>query len=116
MGLFPDLDPQQILDNVAARWDLSGPFPIPLGDWLACPVCRSAEVQPRYWEWVHLGAEHSVRARCNVSFKCVACSAVWVHGVALQEDYYRRNAVQHGRVGWREVRKHLAEAGTLGDT
>ena len=49
---FPALNAQQILKNVAERWDLSGLLPLPIWD-MQCPVCwaRMSEnlIQPSSW-------------------------------------------------------------------
>lgn len=86
---WPELTAEQILEAVSARWWLL-PLPHPRGDWLRCPVCRSRRVQPRQWRLGRRdrgdGPEapaHRLSYRCDVSYKCTECSAVWPHGVPL---------------------------------
>lgn len=105
---FPALSPDRVLAAVRERWDLSGPLPVPRGEWLACPVCRSGRPQPRYWLWHRKSSGTPLPFRCDVAFKCVECSAGWVHGVAVDEDTYRRRAVkERRRIEWREARRML---------
>lgn len=102
--IFPDLDVAAVDAATAAHWDLSGPFPVPRGDWLACPVCRSTAVQGRTWTRI-VRVTHKVTGRVNVSFKCTQCACAWTHGVAVPEDYarrFRRRPNEH--LDWRIVR------------
>lgn len=116
--LFPDLPADEVLAATAARWDTDGPLPVPRPGWLACPVCRCELVQPRYWRF-HLRDGATVAARCDVSVKCTACAAVWIHGVALDAKTHGRmvrltGGRRRGRdahIGWREARQLLAAHG-----
>jgi hypothetical protein len=47
-----------------------------------------------------------------VSFKCLSCSAVWQHGLALQRSQRRPNGAV---VEWREGRQLLVDAGVIDD-
>lgn len=107
MILFPDIPAREVLATTRAMWDLSGPLPVPKGEWLRCPVCGAAP-QPRYWR-LHHRPGATVPGRCDVSLKCTLCSHVWVHGVALDDDTYKRMTTRNPRrrVPWREARKLL---------
>lgn len=108
--MWPELTADEVLAATHAKWDLSGPLPVPAGGWLACPVCRDGRPQPRYWRWHRRAGKPTVPWRCDVSFKCVDCAAVWTHGIAVDEQYYRSNATKPGRmITWREVRDVLDE-------
>lgn len=115
-GLFPGYDVEAVLAATATYWDTSGPIPVPRPGWLACPVCRHRTVQPRYWRFFRR-PHATIPGRCDVSFKCVGCAAVWTHGVALDDDTYIRMTTSrkrppNGRIGWREARQLLdAERG-----
>ncbi len=100
---------EHIVARVAARWDLSAPLPVPRPGWLVCPVCRAPDVIPREWR---IGARNLPRGaelrrlpyRVDVSFKCLDCSLVWWHGVAVSETDGRRFGSRSGArvVHWRE--------------
>lgn len=107
---FPDLGADEVLDRVGARWDLDQPVPVPIGDWLACPVCRTPEPQPRYWLFLDRSG-HAIAYRCDIGFKCTDCSAVWVHGLAIPERVFRPWRKRVGkRIDWREAKQRLEEA------
>lgn len=104
--MFPELSPEEVLAAVQARWDLSGPVPVPIGDWLACPVCRAVDPQVRHFRFHR--RESAIPWRCDVSVKCTSCSAVWTHGVAVTEEMYTRRDTPAGRdIPWREARDLL---------
>lgn len=107
---FPDLSAEEVHAAVAAKWDLSGPLPVPRGDWLRCPVCGSDAMQIRHWFW-HARDHAVIPWRCDLSVKCAACSAVWLHGIAVPADYYDRHSERsHKRlIGWRDGRRMLEE-------
>jgi hypothetical protein len=112
VNIFPDLSAEDVERATAEHWDLSGSFPVPRGDWLACPVCRSKRVQARDWtRKVRTG--HTITGRVDVTFKCTGCAAVWPHGVAVPDDYVYKHRRRHNeRIDWREVKAILeAEAG-----
>lgn len=111
--MFPDLTAEQVHEATAARWDLSATLPVPRPGWLACPVCRVRQVQARHWRFFRRRGA-TVEGRCDVSFKCIACAAVWTHGVALDEATYTRMTGSRkrpvsGQIGWREARRLLEE-------
>lgn len=102
--IFPDLTAEAVRAATEAHWDLSGPYPMPRGSWLRCPVCGCRQVQGRRWTRI-TRATHKITGRVNVSFKCTACAAAWVHGVAVPDEYAartRRRLNEH--IDWREVR------------
>lgn len=105
---FPALDAEETLGAVRGRWDLRAPLPRPLDGWLACPVCRSPEPQPRYWQFHTMAGVHTLPWRCDISFKCTSCSAVWIHGLPLDEETWER-CKRSGRIGWRQARRILDE-------
>ena len=113
-NVFPSLSKEEILKRAEEAWDLSGDFPIPK-DIIRCPVCGSKEIQARYWLFHPSGNPDSrVKYRCDVSFKCTRCSAVWVHGVAIPEELYKKHISEPGkqssmRYSWREVKKILEQ-------
>ncbi len=97
---------EDIMARVAARWDLSAPLPVPRPGWLRCPVCRAPDVIPKEWRTIRIRepAGHRFPFRCDVSFKCLDCSAVWVHGLPFDDVSGRRLAGGDGPrvVHWRE--------------
>lgn len=102
---FPALSAVEVMAAVTARWDLAGVLPVPRGEWLACPVCRAGRPQPRYWRWHRRSGTPTIPGRCDVSFKCVDCSAVWTHGVPIDADTFERRATKVNRqIWWREAR------------
>ena len=112
-NVFPPLSKEEILNRVEEAWDLSGDFPLPKVP-IKCPVCGSGEIQARNWIF-HLARDPSISRvpyRCDVSFKCTRCSAVWVHGIAIPEKIYRKHVKtgekQRGYY-WREVKKILEQ-------
>ena len=106
--IFPDVPPGQVHDAVARHWDLSGPYPVPVGRWIWCRVCGTDRApQARWWRW-HLRTAGTIGHRCDVAFKCVECSAVWQFGIPVPEAYYRRHASREGKlIHWREVKSAL---------
>lgn len=97
-----------MLAAVRKRWDLSGPVPVPVGDWLACPVCRADQIQARHFRFHE--RDSAIPWRCDVSFKCTSCSAVWEHGVVVtREMYARRSTPASKTIPWRTARDMLRE-------
>lgn len=90
------------------RWDIDGVLPVPLPGWLACPVCRAEEIQAREWMFHVRKGSHANPYRCDVSFKCCDCSAVWWHGVAVPQAMFdaRKSAA---RIDWRRARELLTQ-------
>lgn len=102
---FPALPAEQVHERVAARWDLSGPAPVPYPGWMACPVCRCEQIQIRWWKWHVRPPKATVPWRCDVSIKCTDCSALWTHGIPVPEDVFSRCARNLRRtVAWRDVK------------
>lgn len=104
-----------VLAATAVHWDVSGPLPLPIGDWLACPVCRSPKVLIRFWRYHERSAQPTVPHRCDVSMKCAGCAAVWIHGVAIDAEVWARrkpkrlNVLIHWREGSRILEQHETE-------
>lgn len=108
MGL--DLFPAAGMDdpaNVAAMaWRM---YPLPTPRWdVRCPCCRrrrsEGAIQLREWLFHYVSTSHR-GARCDVGFKCLACSLAWAHGVPVPMDLFQRH---HGlRYRWREGREIL---------
>lgn len=109
-ALFPSLTAGQVHAATAARWDLSGALPVPRPGWLACPVCGCETVQPRFWRWHVRSGGPTVVGRCDVSFKCCDCAAVWVHGVAVPDGHVVAPEMRrrlNRQIQWRDARKML---------
>lgn len=110
MMVFPAMGADEVLAATRERWDLTGPLPVPLADWLVCPICGHDQVQPRYWRYHKRSGDPTVPYRCDVSFKCCSCAAVWVHGVALDAQTWaaRPNPRLTGRqIHWHEAQRLL---------
>lgn len=115
--MFPELDAETVLARTRKCWDLSAPLPLPIGDWLACPVCRAGQPQPRFWRF-HIRGDlgHTLPYRCDVSFKCTRCACVWIHGVVLDVEAWERMhrpRRANSQITWRQAREILQEAGWL---
>lgn len=101
-----DLD--LVLAATRRHWDLDVPLPVPVGDWLACPVCRSAGPRIRWWRYHLRGKSETTPYRCDVSFKCVECGAVWMHGVVVPVEHWDRRPFPHRdrqTIAWRHGRE-----------
>lgn len=97
----------QILAQVRRRWHID-PLPLPRGRWLRCPVCRSRRWQVRYWRThIRPGDGHRVAHRCDVHFKCTRCSAVWAHGLAVDEATFLRLRSHGEWIWWADGRQLL---------
>lgn len=106
--IFPDLSADEVLRRTAAHWSFDGPYPVPIGGWLRCPVCTSTEVQGRAWRYHKPAHSVTLPHRCDVTFKCTMCAHVWLHGVVVTEDYWEANARHvNTHVRWRRVLKDL---------
>ena len=112
-NLFPALDKDETLKRVREAWDLSGDFPVPKFT-VRCPICGSEEVQARYWSFhdANKHYHHAVPYRCDISFKCTRCSAIWEHGIPIPEAVYRRHIPEPlhyitKTYRWREVKEKL---------
>lgn len=108
MCLFPSWADPTV--DVGSAWQVDDvPVPVPRFK-PACPVCRGDRVLLRTWHWYERGV--TARYRCDVSFKCLKCSAVWTHGLALNRSQRRANGKW---VEWREGRQLLLDAGVIDD-
>lgn len=106
-NLFPTFSTQELLERVEEMWDFTYSLPLPKFD-LTCSVCKSNEILLRQWNFhdrtKRTGSKHGFR--CDVSFKCTRCSYVWVHGVAVPKDMFRKH--QNNRlVLWRKGKEVL---------
>ena len=108
-SLFPSYKEEEVIRRVKQAWDLSLDFPMPKFD-LRCPVCGSFDIQARNWQFVFKDSG-GCKYRCNVSLKCTYCSAVWIHGIVIPEELFRRhvkeNEHQTRLYHWREVKEWL---------
>ncbi len=97
--------------KVRCFWDLSGSLPVPVPGWLVCPICSSGDLLLREYR---IGRRNEPRGaelrrlpyRCDVSIKCLDCSAVWLHGIPLDEATGHRinpTADSVKVVHWREA-------------
>jgi len=110
--LFPSTDVSEALELVEKRWDFTHRLPLPRKDWnVKCPCCGAKRsqgaIQIRKWHrQFHEGHGHPWR--CDVGFKCVACSLIWTHDVLLPRDAWERipgaPAIIHWRVGLQILR------------
>lgn len=79
---------------------------------MRCPVCQSREVITKKYNFHSHLKERTIPWRVDVTMKCCDCAAVWLHGVALSEDDFRRWVPEYrkGRTVERpEVRRLLNE-------
>ena len=67
-------------------WDMSGDFPVPKGDFNC--FCGGKNVI-RQISWMSKSDSPS-KYRCNISFKCTVCSAVFVCGVVVPKVMYEK--------------------------
>lgn len=94
---------ERVLRATLEHWDLTGPdgLPRPRGGWLHCPCCGvSLEPVIRYWQFHIRPGTPTVPWRCDVSMKCRACAALWVHGIALPESAYLKRPAPAGLRAW----------------
>lgn len=88
--LMPRFEPGAVHDRVSARWVFAdGTFPVPVGGWLACPVCRDTVIQLARYHF-HRRRDSATYYRCDVQMKCTACSATWTHGVVVPKAVWKR--------------------------
>jgi hypothetical protein len=80
----------ELLASVSIMWDLTGTLPWPRRGWSPrCGSCGSTNLQVRYWKFHsfrHDSVSKKHRWRCDVSFKCRACSLVMVFGVPTPRE------------------------------
>jgi hypothetical protein len=109
VDIFPDVPLEEVHRRTAERWSFDGPWPMPKGDWLCCPICRSKEVQGR--SWIYDKPSHSVTTpyRCSVSFKCTDCGYVFLFGLVMTQEDWERHAADRAnkRVRWRNVLRDM---------
>lgn len=114
MTMFPDLEPDDVHRRVDAKWDFTGPLPVPKPGWMRCGFCGSDVIQARHWKR-HERRGGTVRYRCDLSVKCCDCSAVWIHGIAVPDEWWHRykHLFPGARILWRDgldlLRKHGAD-------
>jgi hypothetical protein len=70
-------------------WDFD-PIPLPKGDWMKCPVCRAGECIPKQFLFHVAQPGASLPYRCDATFKCRDCAAVWSHGIVVPGEVYDR--------------------------
>jgi len=113
--IFPGYDEAEVLRRVAERWTIGDDdlFPLPKFE-IRCPVCGSADVQARNWQFVYRDAG-GAKYRCNVSFKCTVCSHVMTSGVVVPERMYKKHLSSPGSklYHWRDAKAKLEELGVL---
>lgn len=110
--LFPDAWKSGQEQRVAETWSFDYPLPVPQRP-LVCP-CGGQRVI-RTWRFFLRAAGGSTAPwRCDVSMKCVACSLVTTHGVAIPREVYaaaHTAGVTDGTVEWRRGRRVLDQHG-----
>lgn len=113
-ALFPDHYAEGRDQRVDLHWDLRWPAPVPR-EIPPCPVCPDGRAVAKDWRFHSVAVAGSPRPwRCDVRFKCVDCSAVWQHGVAIPEAMYRHGMSRFGEnrtASWRKIREWLEAAG-----
>ena len=98
---------EQVETRVRGFWDLSNGFPMPRNT-LLCPVCRSPEVGIKHCRFFKVNHKPKTTPyRCDVSFKCFNCSAVWMHGVPVPKEAFK--CLHNGGRAWtwRQMRCRL---------
>ena len=132
-NIFPEYSPEEVVERVKARWDLSGDFPMPKAPVL-CPHCfaekfteliaqgaplwkasrrareYASDVQGRLWQFVYKDSG-GAKYRCNVSFKCTRCSMTWAYGIVIPKEMFDKHRTGNGNQAkmyhWREVRERV---------
>ncbi len=107
-----EFDANEVLRATSEYWDLSGPLPVPW--WhvqLSCPVCGYSTTTIRWWQ-THSRPDSVVRHRVDVSMKCCRCAAIWMHGVAVPDAWWRKwGHPKPGHIPRDKGRRMLEEAG-----
>ena len=101
------LSKRAIKDNIHKFWDLSQVFPTPRRP-IRCPVCREqTAIIKGYFFFEHPGKKlDRIPFRCDVTFKCTYCSAVWPHGLVIDKEYF--DAIGPKKTySWREALDRL---------
>lgn len=100
---------EAIHERVAEAWDLRGNLPIPRWD-VMCPCCFSSLVQFKAMTFFRRKRPNNPY-RCDVDFKCRACSMVWRHGVAISQMMFEARTVGHpgAYYDWKAIRALLVE-------
>ena len=96
------------LAATARHWDLSGPLPEPIGDWMRCPVCRAANAIPKNFLF-HPQPEGTIPWRVDAGYKCGECACVFDFGVILTEEQWD-HFVPFGDDGRRVPRSEIRES------
>lgn len=102
-----------VLAATAKHWDTSHAVPYPRPGWLVCPVCRDPNPRLRWWRFHQRAKSRTTPYRCDVSWKCIACACVWMHGVVLPADAWEHRPApwRDGQtIAWRHGRRYLKEA------
>ena len=107
-NLFPDLDKEEVFQNVSKRWNLNTKLPLPKWD-IECPVCSASssegKVQARQWQFHKRRTKTDKPYRCDISLKCCRCSHTFTFGLVIPEAIYQKQDKKI--ITWREARKIL---------
>ena len=132
-NIFPAYPPEEVVERVKERWDLSGDFPLPKAP-ILCPHCfaekfseaitegkdlksaveeareYASHVQARCWQFVYKDSG-GAKYRCNVCFKCTRCSLAWTYGIVIPKEMFdkHRTGIDHQAkmYHWREVQARI---------
>lgn len=100
MNLWPDV--VDSLTRCEKLWTIYDEFPLPKRQF-DCPVCSDPRDNARIKHFLfHEKTVSPSKYRCDVVFKCINCSAVWVHGVVIPEEMFLKR--QARKYTWREAR------------
>lgn len=96
---------EELQSDLQAHWDFEvAPFPIPKFE-QACPCCGGSRILFRRAQFHHRKTGTSHPYRCDVHFKCRACSFAWLFGVVVpKENYVKTNKIVYE---WRDIQKYL---------
>lgn len=91
--LMKEIDP---VEASARTWTWADGLPLPKHT-IQCVQCGASShdgaIIVRLWNFHHR-AKSSWPYRCDVSFKCRICAAVWFHGVAVPRELWERHRDQ----------------------
>lgn len=112
-ALFPDGHADGMQQRVRAFWNLDYPLPTP-HEPIVCK-CGGVMVCKQWWFHDRTKTGTSDPWRCDVQTKCIDCSAVTVHGVAVPESMWRKrprpNPPRDKWIYWRQAKAVLTKAG-----